>query len=313
MGVYSHSPLRFTRFSHNKENMTYYYLFIPALIISYTVGDIGFRVFAKRKKYSRTTTKVGEFVAGCVCMAALVIFFPPNNQHSVKSAPPSVTGEIKPGMLFDLSEEGVFSCWSMENLEKLGIYIQEHDQANIDLLMRQFACVPSEGGGFPLVTQKVLHSDVVGDVMEFGTYGTNEWRGHTLLSFVHPWENLPQTDINSGTSEVKPGDHFHVNNKNFIACESEESLFDLIKYMADHDEENVNRLTKRVGGKCYGNTRIFPDVDLVVSYVEKVDGEVNIGGDLVQFHRASVFPKNDLYASSLFVNPSLSPTPSAAN
>jgi len=290
----------------------------PLILLSSILGWIGFFRFAKRKGYSALIAHGCGFIVGCVCFFVLgSLYFLLNPLREPKELPNQLS-EIKPGMYFDLGERGEYLCSTKEKLAAVAMYVENKDLAGSD-----FCWGPALANGFKYEVDGISDVNGIGKVVVFHVADRNSANLHlsdnlkvkdihmyTPMSFVKPWNNLAPTALNPKlrAADLKKDMRFTINNKEFIACESQEYLAKIGAYRASGDNDNIDRLLKE--DACYGDDHVFPDDELTVLNVEEVDG---IEDEVVGFNRTGHPNSPVLYTPIKFVNPSPAPTPSAAN
>jgi hypothetical protein len=227
---------------------------------------------------------------------------------------------IKQGMSFDLIAPGTYSCSSTELLALVHTAASSGDRAKIENLLNPEKtighgyCNLESDGGSQYMVDDIVGVEGMGKAVEFHFATDHENSlGHlyTPINFVNPWNFLAPTPINQdlNAADLKHGMLFHVNNKEFIACDSKEGLARFATYQANNDSEKMLQARDERGG-CADNSTFFPDEQLEVEGVEKLDG---MKDDIVRFHSLSNKFAGNQYTSIKFVNPSPAPTPSAAN
>ncbi|MDR3480421.1 MAG: hypothetical protein P4L91_06860 [Burkholderiaceae bacterium] len=108
-------------------------------------------------------------------------------------------------------------------------------------------------------------------------------------------ESLKTAAATSANSDLKLGDLFDFTVEGAYACRSAREFVEISRYIADHDQANVNRmLDKRRASPCFN---VFPaNVHYVVDRVDNY-GKVN----LVNFHSTSSIPSTYLYTLQDFI------------
>jgi hypothetical protein len=249
-------------------------------------------------------------------------------RQSAEQVQTSSTSEIKPEMLFDLTDPEAIYCQSQAGLEKYIAYLKtakpnsnKNDAGDIFKDGEHCWHGDNESVERYRVTGIEHIPGIEGQIVEF-SYAERKFsdsRFYMPIKFVKPFSAITPTGVNQNRYSVKPGAHFHVYDKYFIACKSENHLFQFAKAVKDEDQKDIEVLLhgneKSSEFFCFGNDLIFPDVTLVVDKVEQLKPPFDPTGipvDVVAFHRAS-HPKTIFYTSLAYVNPSAAPIPSAAN
>jgi hypothetical protein len=228
---------------------------------------------------------------------------------------------IKPGMSFDLAARGTYACSSARLLARMQIAVSSGDRVGFANLMDQTKNIDYEYCNVkfyrPEIVDGVVDVQGMGKAVEF--HNADDSSNHishffTPIIFVAPWNYLAPTPINQElkATDLKPGMLFNINNEKFVACRSQELLARFNLYQENMDTDNINKMLFKNDSRqsCRGNEGIFPDEQLEVVQVGKVDG---MKEEVVQFREISKNIAGDFYTPIKFVNPSPAPTPSAAN